>query len=126
MTLVLFYISLVLIVVMLTAKYFEVSIVDNRTTKKVLHKSDKYCHSIICLLRFFLSKIKIKNFNRLFLLIINFIKREMVYLKRKFDSKQPKFFLKPQKNNSNNKSSVSFFLKNVSEYKDTLRNKDSL
>ncbi|MFA5935096.1 MAG: hypothetical protein WC827_04380 [Candidatus Paceibacterota bacterium] len=109
---------------MLTIKYLGFSIIDDKISSRILHKSDKHCHNIICVIRYFFSKIKIKNFNKLVLFIINFIKTETVYLKRKFDSKQPKFFLKPQKNNSNNKNSVSFFLKNVSDYKDSLKNKD--
>jgi len=109
---------------MLTIKYFGFSVFGNKTSLEILHKSDKYCHSVICTIKYFFSKIKIKNFNKLTLLIVNFIKDESIYLKRKFDSKQPKFFLKPQKNNITGKSSVSFFLKNVSEYKDSLRNKD--
>ncbi|MFA6797274.1 MAG: hypothetical protein WCR40_00995 [Candidatus Paceibacterota bacterium] len=124
MTSFLFYISLFLVVVMLIVKSFNFSFVSNKNTLKVIHKSDRYCYNIICVIRYFLSKIKIKNFNKIFLFIINFAKRETVYLKRRFDSKQPKFFLKPKKSSLNSKSSVSFFLKNVSEYKDSLRNKD--
>lgn len=126
MTSFLFYISLFLVVVMLIVKSFNFSFVSNKNTLKVIHKSDRYCYNIICVIRYFLSKIKIKNFNKIFLFIINFAKRETVYLKRRFDSKQPKFFLKPKKSSLNSKSSVSFFLKNVSEYKDSLRNKDIL
>lgn len=124
MTSFLFYTSLFLVIVMLMVKNFGFSFVSNRNTLKVIHKSDRYCHNIICIIKYFFSKIKIKNFNKIFLFIINFTKKEIVYLKRRFDSKQPKFFLKPKKSNLNTKSSVSFFLKNVSEYKDSLRNKD--
>jgi len=101
----------------------KISFFDNIFIKKIRRVGDKRCYDFICVVNYYFSKIKIKNFHKLFIKIINFIKREIVYLKRKFDSKQPKFFLKPQKNNSG-KNSVSFFLKNVSEYRDSLRNKD--
>ena len=124
MAVALFYISLFLVIAVLVIKFFGFSVVNNKVSSKMLHKSDKYCHDIICVIRYFLSKIKIKNLNKLTLFIVNFVKNETIYLKRRFDSKQPKFFLKPQKSNTNSKSSVSFFLKNVSDYKDSLRNKD--
>ena len=107
---------------MLVTKYFGFSFINNKFFSKITHKGDRYCHNTILLIKYFLSKLKFKNFHKLVLFIVNFIKRESIYLKRRFDSKQPKFFLKPQKSNLNNKSSVSFFLKNVSEYKDSLRN----
>ena len=124
MTIILFYISLFLIIAMLATKYFGFSIIDNKISSKILHKSDKHCHSIICTIKYFLSKIKIKNFNKLVLIIIRFIKKESIYLKSRFDSKQPKFFLKPQKKGSDNKSSSLFFLKNASDYKGSLKDKD--
>jgi hypothetical protein len=48
----------------------------------------------------------------------------MIYLKRRFDSKQPKFFLKPEKQKASGKQQVSFFLKNVSEYKESLKSRE--
>ena len=123
MILTLFYTSLLVIIITLVIKSMKISFFDNIFIKKIRRVGDKRCYDFICVVNYYFSKIKIKNFHKLFIKIINFIKREIVYLKRKFDSKQPKFFLKPQKNNSG-KNSVSFFLKNVSEYRDSLRNKD--
>ena len=55
--------------------------------------------------------------------VSEFIKKEIIYLKRRFDSKQPAFFLSPQKPSHAHRHSVSFFLKKVSEYKDSLHDK---
>jgi hypothetical protein len=120
----LFYISLFFLVVMLTVKSFGFSILNHEIFIKFVKKSDVFFHISIKVLKYWFCKIKFKNFHRLVVIIVNFIKREMIVLKRKFDSKQPKFFLKPQKNGVPNKDSVSFFLKNVSDYKDTLRKRE--
>lgn len=123
MILTLFYTSLFIIIITLVIKGVKASFFDHIVIKKIRKVGDKRCYDFICVVNHYVSKIKIKNFHKLSLRIIDFTKKEIVYLKRKFDSKQPKFFLKPQKNNSG-KNSVSFFLKNVSEYRDSLRNKD--
>ena len=124
MAIVLFYISLALVIVMLTIKSFGIYIFSHDFFKKLAKKSDMFFHKAGKVLRQWVSKIKFKNFHKLIVLVISFSKREIIYLKRKFDSKQPKFFLKSQKPNSTNKNSVSFFLKNVSDYKESMRKKD--
>ena len=106
---------------MLTVKSFGFPILNHEIVFKFAKKSDVFFHITIKVLKYWFFKIKFKNFHRLVVIIVNFVKREIIVLKRKFDSKQPKFFLKPQKNGGPNKNSVSFFLKNVSDYKDTLR-----
>ncbi len=121
MILILFYTSLFIIIATLIIKSIGVTIFDHIVLKKIRRVGDKRCYDFICVVNYYFSKIKLKNFKKISLLIITFVQRETIYLKRKFDSKQPKFFLKPQKNNLNSKSSVSFFLKNVSEYKESLR-----
>jgi predicted MPP superfamily phosphohydrolase len=124
MAIALFYISLILVIVMLTIKSFGIYIFSHNFFKKIAKKSDIFFHNFGKVLRYWITKIKFKNFHKLIVLVISFSKREIIYLKRRFDSKQPKFFLKSQKPNSTNKNSVSFFLKNVSEYKESLRKKD--
>lgn len=109
---------------MFLVKYYDIPIIRHKSLHSAVNKSEKHFRIIIGKGKEISSKIHFKNAHRLAVLIINFIKTEIIHLKRKFDSKQPKFFLQPQKQNDANKSSVSFFLKNVSEYKKSLRNKN--
>jgi len=122
MALVLFYTSLVLIIAMLAMKYFDVHIVRHEVISNIICENDKRCHEVVGATKKVVSKIKLKNFHRFTVAVAHIIKKETIYFKRKFDSQQPKFFLKPQKTVNSNKGSVSFFLKNVSEYKDSLKN----
>ena len=125
MAIALFYISLILLIGFMTIKTFEVYSDRQHVLSKVICKGDDYCHEVVGKTKHVVSKIKFKNFHKLAVMIAEFTKREAIYLKRRFDSKQPKFFLKPTyKPDSSKKGSVSFFLKNVSEYKNSLRNKD--
>ncbi len=115
----LFYTSLLLLVVMFAMKYFGVSFTHHEVISNIVDKNDEHFHEIFHHGKNIFSKIKFKNFHRLTLIVANFIKEETIYLKRRFDSKQPAFFLSPQKPSHYNKNSVSFFLRKVSEYKDT-------
>ncbi|MFH0755121.1 MAG: hypothetical protein V1910_00440 [bacterium] len=119
---ILFYISLFSLIVIFTIKYFDISFHHNKFISNIICEYDKFCHKIIYHSKNIFSKIKFKNFHKLTIMIANYIKKEMIYLKRRFDSKQPSFFLSPQKPNQV-KNSVSFFLKKVSEHKDFLKNK---
>ena len=121
MAVILFYISLVAIVTMLTLKYLGIPVVRHEVISNIVCKNDEKCHELVGASKEIASKIKFENFHKLTVVMASFVKREMIYLKRRFDSQQPKFFLKPQKINTSNKHSVSFFLKNVSDYKDSLR-----
>ncbi len=109
---------------MFTMKYFGISFEHHEVISNIVCKNDEHCHKIVSKSRNIFSKIKFKNFHRLTVAIVNFIKKEVIYLKRRFDSKQPTFFLSPQKPNQMNKNSVSFFLKNVTDYKNSLRKKN--
>ena len=109
---------------MFLVKYYGVLVIRHEALHSAVNKSEKHIHTIIGKGKTLSSKIHFKNAHRFIMLAINFIKTEAINIKRKFDSKQPKFFLKPQKKSDVSKSSVSFFLKNVSEYKKSLRNKD--
>lgn len=124
MAIILFYTSLFILVAMFTMKYYGVSLVRHEVISNIVDKNDENAHKIISHSKNIFSKIKFKNFHRVTVNIINFIKKEMIYLKRRYDSKQPVFFLSPQKPNQVNKHSVSFFIKNVTDYKNSLRKKD--
>ena len=124
MAIALFYISLLSIVTMFAMKYFGISFTHHEVISNMVDKNDEHVDKIIHHSRNIFSKIKFKNFHRLTVFLANFIKEESIYLKRRFDSKQPAFFLSPQKPSHLKKNSVSFFIKNVTDYKNSLNKKD--
>jgi hypothetical protein len=124
MAIALFYISLIFLVAMFAIKYFGVSFDHHEAISNIVCKNDENCHKIVHHSKNIFSKIKFENFHKLTVRILDFIKKETIYLKRRFDSKQPAFFLSPQKPSHVKKNSVSFFLKNVTDYKNSLREKD--
>lgn len=123
MALVLFYISLFSLIAMFAMKHFGITFEHHEVISNLVGKNDKHVHKIVHHGRNIFSKIKFKNFHRLTVAVADFITKETIYLKRRFDSKQPAFFLSSQKPSHINKNSVSFFLKKVSEYKDTHNDK---
>jgi hypothetical protein len=124
MAIALFYISLFSLVVMFTMKYFGLSFVHHEAISNIVYKNDKHCHRIVRHGKNIFSKIRFKNLHKLIVYFVNFIKKESLYFKRRFDSKQPTFFLSPQKPSHVNKNSVSFFLRKVSEYRDSVNDKN--
>ncbi|MFA6340715.1 MAG: hypothetical protein WCX27_00535 [Candidatus Paceibacterota bacterium] len=124
MAIALFYTSLVLIIAMISVKYFGISIFRHEVISNIVCENDEHCRRIVGKSRHIASKIKFENFHKLSVMVANYIKTETIQLKRRLDSQQPKFFLKQQKTDGTHKHSVSFFLKNVSDYKDSLRRKD--
>ena len=124
MAIVLFYIALVLLIAMLMAEYFGTSIFRHESIADIVSHHEKKIHTIAKSGKHFASKIHFENFHRLVVMTVTFIKKEIIHLKQKFDSQQPKFFLKIQKPNEAHKNSVSFFLRSVSEHKNSLKNKD--
>lgn len=124
MSIILFYISFILIVAMFTIKYFGISFDHHEAISNIVCENDKNCHKIVHHSKNIFSKIKFENFHRLTVNIADYIKKKIIYLKRRFDSKQPAFFLSPQKPSHVKKNSVSFFLKNVTDYKNSLKKKD--
>ncbi len=124
MAIALFYTSLILLTAMISVKYFGLTVFHHEVISNIVCKNDEHCDRIVDESKRLVSKIKFKNFHKLAVIIASFTKKEIILLKRKLDSQQPKFFLKPEKANGTHKGSVSFFLKNVSDYKDSLRKKD--
>ncbi len=108
---------------MFAIKYFGFSLDHHEAISNIVCENDAHCRKIYHHSKNIFSKIKFENFHRLTVRTADFIKKEIIYLKRKFDSKQPAFFLSPQKPSHLKKNSVSFFIKNVSDYKNSLRKK---
>ena len=123
MSVILFYLSFVLIIVMLGVKYYGIAVIQHEALHSAVNKSEKHFRTIIGKSREISSKIHFKNAHRISMKVIDFTKGKAIHYKRKFDSQQPKFFLKPQNLNGSDKHAVSFFLKNVSEYRNSPRRK---
>jgi hypothetical protein len=119
-TIIAFYLSLFLIGAMLFAKYRGISLFEHKAIAKIVSEED--IHRITGTGKNIASKIHLENAQKLVMRIVAFVKREMIYLKRHFDSKQPKFLLKTEVPNAG-KHSVSFFLKHISEHKNSLKKK---
>ena len=126
MAITLFYISLFFLCIMILMKYFNISFKHHEVISNIVCENDKHCYNLVHHSKKIVSKIKFKNFHKLSILIAEFIKKESIYLKRRFDSKQPAFFLASQKPSQITKNSVSFFLKKVSEYKESLNTKNPI
>ncbi len=110
---------MILIALMLTVKYYGISFFRHEKLIPMVKESEKHLHRAAHHGKVLVSKMKFKNFHRFIIFVASFTHREFIYLKRKFDSNQPKFFLKQHKSDSP-KGSVSFFLKDVSDYKKEL------
>ncbi len=84
-------------------------------------KCDDWIHNIFLKIKYWWSHVNFKNTKLIFSWIIGSIKKIVIGIKRRFDHKQSHFFIKREHSTSKNKSSVSFFLKDVSDYKNSLR-----
>ena len=108
MALVVFYVALILLIGMLTAEYFGVSLIHHEAVADIVSDQEEKIRTIAKTSRHFASKIRFENFHKLVVRIVNFTKKEMIYLKRRFDSQQPKFFVQVKKPNETHKNSVPF------------------
>ena len=81
---------------------------------------DVWLSKVLSEVRYWWGHINIKNAKLIFYWIAGSIKKSIIDMKRRFDHKQSHFFAKREHDNLKNKGSVSFFLKNVSDYKKSL------
>ncbi len=123
MSIILFFVSLLLIIALFGVKYFGLSIFTHERIVELVKNNDKKLHVAVGKSREFAKKVHFQNFKKVVKLTADTVKTESIYLKKKFDSKQPKFFLKPVKPGDIDRNKVSFFLKKVSDYKDSLKEK---
>jgi hypothetical protein len=120
-TLVLFIVSLTLIVFLLIIKSLEIFYGRKIFLESLFLKCDKYIYHTGLKIKFWWSYATLRNTKLIFLRIIVSIRKLIVGIKRRFDHKQSHFFTRKEHDVLKNKSSVSFFLKNVSDYKKDLR-----
>ena len=108
---------------MVSLRAFELSGGHKLLEINLVRKTDLFVHDFFHLLKKQTSRISIRNIYKFICYICISIKEMVINSKKKFDSRQPKFFIKQTKNDITKNGSVSFFLKNVSDYKDSIRNK---
>lgn len=117
---VLFLISLVLILFIFAVKGIEAHYSKTIFLTKLLAKGDNFILENLQKSKQILSHINLKNLGLIFSWIIVSISKLIIRVKRHFDHKQAHFFLKKDIDGSKDKAPVSFFLKNVSDYKKSL------
>ena len=122
--LVTFIVSLVLIASLLSIKSWEICTGKVFFLTRVLFKGDPW----VLWFKSTLKKCKYNcNFNNLkfiFSWLISAIRQLILKIKRQFDHKQAHFFIKRDYDATKGQGSVSFFLKNVAEYKKSLRSEE--
>ncbi len=124
MSIIIFYVSLILIILMLSFKHYGIKVFKHEAIAEIVSKNEKHIHRLAGTGKELASKIHFENLQKLVVRSIGFIKKESIILKRRFDSKQPKFLLKTEPAGHENKHSVSFFLKNISEHNSSSKKKN--
>lgn len=120
-TFVVFIISLVLLTFLFFAKSLEVYYGKKIFLEKLFLKCDVWILKAVRQSKYWWSHVNFKNTKFIFSWLIVSIRRISLLIKRRFDHKQSSFFAKREPDVFKTKGSVSFFLKNVSDYKKSLR-----
>ncbi|OHA46322.1 MAG: hypothetical protein A2541_02725 [Candidatus Taylorbacteria bacterium RIFOXYD2_FULL_36_9] len=120
-TFVVFITALVLISFLFLMKSFELRYGRKIFLENLFLRWDASILKALSNLKYWWSHVSFKNTKLFFSWFLTNIKQSVIIIKRRFDHKQSHFFAKREFNPSKNKSSVSFFLKNVSDYKKSLR-----
>ncbi len=119
--LIIFLVALALIVFSLIMKNIELTRGRKIFLASLFAWSDQVIFKAIAWLKYFWSMLTFRNAKLLFIWIIASIRTLVTRVKRRFDHKHSPFFVKKDNHLTKNKGSVSFFLKDVSDYKKTLR-----
>ncbi len=119
---VVFIISLVLIALLFLMKSLEIFRGRKIFLEDFFLKCDSWIRTLLLKIKQWWGHINFKNTKIIFSWITNKIKQTVIAIKRRFDHQQSHFFTKKDNHDiTKNKGSVSFFLKDVSDYKETLR-----
>lgn len=121
LTIVVFVISLVLITLLFVMKNFEISSGRKIFLEDLFLKCDAWIYKILLKLKYWWSHVNFRNTRLIFSWIIASIRKSAIVIKRRFDHKQSHFFTKKEQLPPKSKGPVSFFLKDVSDYKKSLR-----
>jgi hypothetical protein len=119
-TFVVFIISLALLVLLFVIKSLEIFYGRKMFLERQFENFDAWIFKILLRIRYWWSHVNFRNIRLISSWIIVNIRRSVVVIKRRFDHKQSHFFAKRDHDVFKNKGSVSFFLKNVSDYKKSL------
>ncbi|MFA7252262.1 MAG: hypothetical protein WC027_00150 [Candidatus Paceibacterota bacterium] len=119
-TFVVFIVALILLIALVTLKGLELSSGRVFILTNLFLKCDSWFLKVWSNLVSGFKKINWSNTCLIFQRIFVSIRRLIVSIKRRFDHKQSHFFIK-RDHSSSKKGAVSFFLKDVAEYKKQLR-----
>jgi len=119
-TFVVFIISLALLVLLFAIKSLEIFYGRKMFLERQFESFDAWIFKILLRIGYWWSHVNFRNIRLISSWIIVNIRRSVVVIKRRFDHKQSHFFAKRDHDVFKNKGSVSFFLKNVSDYKKSL------
>ena len=120
-TFVIFIISLVLLALLFVMKSLEIYYGRKIFLENLFSKCDDWLYKVLLKIYYWWSHVNFKNTKLFFLWINASIRGLLVATKRRFDHQQSHFFAKKDHDALKNKTSASFFLKDVSEYKKSLR-----
>ena len=124
-TLAVFLIALVLIVFSLVMKRVETLKGRKIFLARLFAQSDVVIFKIAYWIKIAWQSLTFKNTKLIFSQITASIKHSVTAFKRRFDHKHSPFFAKKEHDHLKHKGSVSFFLKDISEHKKSLRDKDN-
>lgn len=120
-TFVTFIVSLILIITLLVIKNLEISRGTSFASTRLFSRFDLLIAKILEHIKIGLSQMNFENLQLIFSKIIVNMGSMIKSFKRRFDHKQSHFFTKRDIDPSKHKGAVSFFLKDISEHKKTLR-----
>lgn len=123
LTFAVFIISLALIVLLFTMKSFELSSGRKIFLEDFFLKCDAWIFKAVSKIEIWWGHISFRNTKLIFSWIIVNIRKLILMVKRRFDHQQSSFFTKKEPSFSRSKAPASFFLKDVSDYKKSLRGK---
>ncbi len=110
-----------LILTILVVKALEIYYKKIFFSTTFLAKFDDKVITILLKIKNFFKHFNFKNIQLIFSWIMVSISKLIRKIKRRFDHKQSHFFSKRDHLENKNKGAVSFFLKDVSDYKKSLR-----
>jgi hypothetical protein len=120
-TFIVFIISLILIIFLFSMKSFEIYSGRKIFLEDLFLRCDSLIQRILFRIKHWWSHVNFRNLRLIFSWIIVSMSKLIIAIKRRFDHKQSTFFTKKDHFVSKKKGPVSFFLKDVSDYKKSLR-----
>jgi hypothetical protein len=121
LNLVIFILSLILIILLFIMKSIEIYHGRKLFLERQFENFDAWIARTLLKIKFWWSHVNFKNTRLIILWIITNTHKLAVAVKRRFDHQQSHFFIKRNLDVSKHKNSPSFFLKDVSDYKKSLR-----